>query len=92
MFDTNKDSVLDTAFVADDRSVGGGGLQKWTNGGSGWNLSYSLLFDAAAGSLSSTPATGFGGIRGLAGSYDSSTGFSLFATTTETNKIGRAHV
>jgi len=83
MFDTNRDSFLDTAFIADDRTAAGGGLQKWTFNGSAWVNSYSLLFDAAAGSLSATAATGFAGIRGLTGSYDDATGFTLFATTTE---------
>jgi len=83
MFDTNSDSLLDTAFIADDRTAVGGGLQKWTFNGTAWSNSYSLLFDAAAGNLSATAGTGLAGIRGLTGTYDSSTGFSLFATTTE---------
>lgn len=86
MFDANKDGNLDTAFIADDRTVAGGGLEKWTFNGSAWVNSYSLLFDAAAGSLSATAATGFAGIRGLTGSYNDATGaFTLFATTTETS-------
>jgi hypothetical protein len=86
MFDANKDGNLDTAFIADDRTVAGGGLEKWTFNGSTWVNSYSLLFDAAAGSLSATAATGFAGIRGLTGSYNDATGaFTLFATTTETS-------
>lgn len=85
MFDTNRDSLLDTAFIADDRTAAGGGLQKWTFNGSAWVNSYSLRFDAAAGSLSATATTGFAGIRGLTGSYDDATGFTLFATTTETS-------
>lgn len=83
MFDTNSDSLLDTAFIADDRTGAGGGLQKWTFNGTAWSNRYSLLFDAAAGNLSATAGTGLAGIRGLTGTYDSSTGFSLFATTTE---------
>jgi hypothetical protein len=83
MFDTNRDSLLDTAFIADDRTAAGGGLQKWTFNGSAWVNSYSLRFDAAAGSLSATATSGFAGIRGLTGSYDDATGFTLFATTTE---------
>ena len=35
--------------------------------------------------LSSTAGVGNQGIRGLAGSYDPVTGFTLYATTTETN-------
>jgi hypothetical protein len=61
-------------------------LQKWTFNGTAWVNSYSLLFNAAAGSLSATAATGFAGIRGLTGSYNDATGaFTLFATTTETS-------
>lgn len=85
MFDTNRDSLLDTAFIADDRASAGGGLQKWTFNGTAWVNSYSLRFDAAAGNLSATASSGFVGIRGLTGGYDDTTGaFSLFATTTET--------
>jgi len=85
MFDTNRDSFLDTAFIADDRASAGGGLQKWTFDGTAWVNSYSLRFDAAAGNLSATASSGFVGIRGLTGGYDDTTGaFSLFATTTET--------
>jgi len=84
MFDTNRDSLLDTAFIADDRNTAGGGLQKWTFDGTAWVNSYSLRFDAAAGNLSATAGTSFAGIRGLTGSYDDATGFTLFATTTET--------
>jgi len=86
MFDTNKDSLLDTAFIADDRTTAGGGLEKWTFNGSAWVNSYSLLFDAAAGNLSATAGTGFAGIRGLTGTLDDTTGaFTLYATTNETS-------
>jgi len=86
MFDTNKDSLLDTAFIADDRTTAGGGLEKWTFNGSAWVNSYSLLFDAAAGNLSATAGTGFAGIRGLTGTLDGTTGaFTLYATTNETS-------
>ena len=87
MFDTNSDSLLDTAFIADDRTSNDGGLHKWTYSTttSTWSSSYSLLFDAAAGTLSESAASGFAGIRGLTGSYDSVTGFTLYATTTETS-------
>jgi hypothetical protein len=67
MFDTNKDSLLDTAFIADDRTSAGGGLQKWTFNGTAWVNSYSLRFDAAAGNLSATASSGFVGIRGFTG-------------------------
>ena len=85
MFDTNSDSLLDTAFIADARTTVDGGLHKWTYNGTAWVSSYSLLFDAAAGNLSDAAGTGFSGIRGLTGSYDSVTGFTLYATTTETS-------
>jgi hypothetical protein len=84
LFDTNNDSQTDTAFIADDRAVTGGGLNKYTFDGSTWTKQYSLLLSSTNSTFSSTTATGFAGIRGLAGSYDSVTGFSLFATTAET--------
>ena len=87
MFDTNRDSLLDTAFIADDRAQTGGGLQKWTFNGTTWVNNYSLLFASAATGLglAATTTANYAGIRGLTGSYDDATGaFSLFATTTET--------
>jgi hypothetical protein len=85
LFDTNNDSQTDTAFIADDRTATGGGLNKYTFDGSTWTKQYSLLLSSTNSTFSSTAATGFAGIRGLAGSYDSATGFSLFATTAETS-------
>jgi hypothetical protein len=85
LFDTNNDSQTDTAFIADDRTATGGGLNKYTFDGSTWTKQYSLLLSSTNSTFSSTAATGFAGIRGLAGSYDSVTGFSLFATTAETS-------
>lgn len=90
MFDTNKDSLLDTAFIADDRTSAGGGLQKWTFNGTAWVNSYSLLFNAATSGLTGTAGSGIVGIRGLTGGYDDTTGaFTLFATTADAsnNKI-----
>jgi len=85
MFDTNADTALDTAFIADDRATAGGGLNKYTFNGSTWTNSYSLLVSSTGNALTPTAATGNQGIRGLAGSYDPVTGFTLYATTTETN-------
>ena len=87
MFDTNRDSLLDTAFIADDRAATGGGLGKWTFNGTTWVNNYSLLFASAATGLglAATTTANYAGIRGLTGSYDDATGaFTLFATTTET--------
>ena len=87
MFDTNRDSLLDTAFIADDRATTGGGLGKWTFNGTTWVNNYSLLFASAATGLglAATTTANYAGIRGLTGSYDDATGaFTLFATTTET--------
>ena len=81
--------VLDLAYIADDRTTAGGGLQKWTYNGASWSNSWSLF---VSGTTSPAPATptlqsgtgvGFAGIRGLAGTYDSVLGASLYATTTE---------
>jgi hypothetical protein len=83
MFDTNNDSTLDLAYLADDRTAAGGGLQKWTFNGSAWSNSWALLVNAS-NSLSATAGTGFAGLRGLTGSFSSGTA-TLFATTTETS-------
>jgi hypothetical protein len=85
MFDTNADTTLDTAFIADDRTTAGGGLNKYTFDGSTWTNSYSLLVSSTGNVLTPIAGTGKQGIRGLAGSYDPVTGFTLYATTTETN-------
>lgn len=50
-----------TAYVTDDRgTAAGGGLQKWTNSGSGWTLAYILNTGLTAGLRSVTidPASG----------------------------------
>lgn len=81
MFDTNSDSLIDLAYLADDRTTAGGGLQKWTFNGISWSNSWALLVDAS-NNLSATAGTGFAGLRGLTGSYAGGTA-TLFATTTE---------
>jgi len=83
MFDTNDDSTLDLAYLADDRTTVGGGLQKWTFNGTSWSNSWALLVNAS-NTLSPTAGTGFAGLRGLTGSYAGGTA-TLFATTTETS-------
>ena len=79
--------VLDLAYIADDRTTAGGGLQKWTLSGTSWSNSWSLFVSGTVGSppstLQSGTGVGFAGIRGLAGTYDSVLGASLYATTTE---------
>ena len=86
MFSTGSQGagVLDLAYIADDRAVAGGGLGKWTYNGTSWSNSWSLLVGASGTStLQSGTGVGFAGIRGLAGTYDSVLGASLYATTTE---------
>ena len=84
MFDTNNDSTLDLAYLADDRTTAGGGLQKWTFNGSAWTNSWALLVGASGTSiLQSGTGVGFAGVRGLAGTWNATTGATLFATTTE---------
>lgn len=83
MFDTNADSVLDLAYVADEGGTTGGGLKKFTFSAGTWTNQWSLL-NNPSGSLSSTAATGFVGIRGLAGTFSSGVA-TLYATTTETS-------
>jgi len=86
MFSTGSQGagVLDLAYLADDRTVAGGGIQKYSYNGTAWSNSWSLLVGASGTStLQSGTGVGFAGIRGLAGTYDSVLGASLYATTTE---------
>jgi MYXO-CTERM domain-containing protein len=84
MFDTNQDGSVDLAYLADDRSAAGGGLQKWMLVGGTWTQSWSRLVNAT-GTLSGTAGTGFVSIRGLTGTWDAVNGAQLYATTTEAN-------
>ena len=84
LFDTNSDGTNDLAYLADDRSTAGGGLQKWVLTGGTWTNSWSVLVNAT-GATSTTAGTGFAGIRGLTGTWDALNGAQLFATTTETS-------
>ena len=43
MFDTDGNGAIDRAYIADDRTSAGGGLQKWTFNGTSWTNSWSLL-------------------------------------------------
>ena len=88
MFSTGSQGagVLDLAYLADDRTVAGGGIQKYSYNGTAWSNSWSLLVGASGTStLQSGTGVGFAGLRGLAGTYDSVLGASLYATTTETS-------
>ena len=82
MFDTDSDSTMDLAYLADDGTTVGSGLQKWMRSGSTWTQSWARLVNGA-GSLSGTAGTGFAGIRGLTGTWDAVNGAQLYATTTE---------
>ena len=84
LFDTNSDGTNDLAYLADDRTTTGGGLQKWVLTGGTWTNSWSVLVNAT-GATSTTAGTGFAGIRGLTGTWDALNGAQLFATTTETS-------
>ena len=82
--------VLDLAYIADDLTTAGGGLGKWTLTGTGsgtWSKSWSLFVSGTLGdppkTLQSGTGEGFAGLRGLAGTYDSVHGATLYATTTE---------
>jgi MYXO-CTERM domain-containing protein len=75
---------MDLAYLADDRTATGGGLQKWMLVGGTWTQSWSRLVNAT-GTLSDTAGTGFAGIRGLTGTWDAVNGAQLYATTTEAN-------
>jgi hypothetical protein len=83
MFSTGSQGagVLDLAYIADDRAVTGGGLQKWTLSGTTWSNAWSLLVSGTSNGLAATTTTNFGGLRGLAGTWDATTGATLYATT-----------
>jgi MYXO-CTERM domain-containing protein len=80
MFDTNQDGSMDLAYLADDRTTAGGGLQKWMLVSGTWTQSWSRLVNAT-GTLSGTAGTGFAGIRGLTGTWDAVNGAQLYAIT-----------
>ncbi|MFM9180334.1 MAG: hypothetical protein ACKOV8_03655 [Phycisphaerales bacterium] len=82
MFDTYNDNVLDLAYVADDRTTAGGGIQKWVLSGGTWSNSWALLVNGS-GALQAAAGTGFAGLRGLTGTWDAVNGAQLYATTTE---------
>ena len=82
MFDTNTDGSMDLAYLADDRTTTGGGLQKWMLVSGTWTQSWARLVNVV-GSLSATQGNGFAGIRGLTGTWDAVNGAQLYATTTE---------
>ena len=63
---------MSLAYVADDRTAAGGGIQRWDWNGSSWTLTYTL-----------STGTGTGG-RGLAVDF-SGVNPILYATTTETS-------
>lgn len=91
LFDTNNDSVLDRAYVADDRTTTvAGGINRFDFSAGAWAQTGSALrFDTSSGLLTSGTAAVGGSlvsIRGLSGSWDSATSTAtLFATTTETS-------
>lgn len=89
MFDTNSDSLLDTAYTADDGASAGKGLSKWTSvDGNSWTQSWSLLINAS-NALQATAATGFSGFRGLSGTYENgvATLFAISSTETNNNRL-----
>jgi hypothetical protein len=81
MFDTDGNGILDRAYVADDRTTTGGGLQKWSFNGTSWTNNWSLLVNGT-NQLSATSGSGFVAIRGLSGSFANGTA-TLYATTSE---------
>jgi hypothetical protein len=85
LFDTNNDAVMDVAFIADERTATGGGLQRWDFNGSLWSNTYSLLLNTSGNALQST-GTGLLGLRGLSVSFDDANDlFTIYGTTTESS-------
>ena len=91
LFDTNNDSTLDLAYVADDRTtVTAGGINRFDFSGGAWSQTGSAFRFDTSSSLLTTGTAASGGslvsIRGLTGSYDAATSTAtLFATTTQTS-------
>jgi hypothetical protein len=55
------DPSVTVAYVADQRTTAGGGVQRWTNSATGWNLAYTLALGTGTGAFAvavdfSTPA------------------------------------
>jgi hypothetical protein len=67
-FDINHS--LTVAYVADQRTTAGGGVQRWTNNGTGWSLAYT--FDVGTGIGAFAVAADFSGAAPV-----------VYATTTE---------
>ena len=90
LFDTNNDSTLDLAYVADDRTTStAGGINRFNFSGGAWSQTGSAFRFDTLSSLLTTGTAAAGGsvvsIRGLTGSYDAATSTAtLFATTTGT--------
>ena len=60
-FDSDGANGIDVIYLADDRTTaGGGGVQKWTNGGSGWVLAATFNNGLTAGvrGVTALPGTG----------------------------------
>ena len=81
LFDTDGNGAIDRAYIADERTSAGGGLQKWTFNGTSWTSSWSLLVNGT-NQLSATAGSGFAGLRGLSGSFSNGVA-TLYATTSE---------
>jgi len=64
----------DVVYIADDRATAAGGIQKWTNNGSGWTLAYTL----------GTGATNIGA-RGLTIDWSNPSAPIIYATTGESS-------
>lgn len=69
-------SALTIAYVADQRTSTGGGVQKWTNNGSGWGLAYTLSTGSSRGAFS------------VIADFSNATPV-LYATTTESTASNR---
>lgn len=87
LFDTDGNGSNDRAYIADERTSAGGGIQRWDLNSSGiWVNSYSRLFNTTNSSLTSSTGSGIVAIRGLTGRWDPFSGTAwLVATTTETS-------
>ncbi len=85
MLDTDGDTVVDRAYIADDRTSNlNGGVTRWDLVSSVWTQTYAFRLDATTSQLSAATASVLA-VRGLTTVVDAITGdVTIYATTTET--------
>ena len=85
LFDSDANGEVDRAWIADDRTSAGGGIQRWNFDGSAWSQDYQLRLDITGSTLTNT-GSGLLGLRGITGSVNGGT-VSLFATSSDGSRL-----